>query len=57
VAASLWTGRFLETLLFGVSMRDAATYAVVVSSLGLVGVLANFRAARRGGGRHSGPAG
>jgi putative ABC transport system permease protein len=47
VAASLWTGRFLETLLFGVSMRDAATYAVVVSSVGLVDVLANFVPARR----------
>jgi ABC-type antimicrobial peptide transport system permease subunit len=28
-------------------MRDAATYAVVVSSVGLVGVLANFIPARR----------
>ncbi|HEY2013328.1 MAG TPA: ABC transporter permease [Bryobacteraceae bacterium] len=39
--------RFLKTMLFGVSTRDAVTYLSVVFGVALVGLLANFIPARR----------
>ena len=47
LAVSLFTARFLQTLLFGVGTRDAVTYAAVVLGVVAVGVLANWIPARR----------
>lgn len=44
---SLWFSRFLETLLYGVTTRDAATYVVVPIVLMVVTVLACVVPARR----------
>jgi predicted permease len=42
-----FTGRLLTTMLFGVSARDLATYAMVLAALALIGLLANYVPARR----------
>lgn len=48
VAASLATGRLLETLLFGVRVADFVTYATVCALLAAVGLVAGFVPARAG---------
>ncbi len=44
---AVYTARLLKTMLFGVSTRDLATYALVVALVAVVGVLANYAPARR----------
>ena len=45
--ASMWTSRFLESLLFGVSLGDVWTYVAVFAVLTVVTVLACIAPARR----------
>ena len=47
LAASQLTAGLLETMLFGVSTRDLATYLAVVLGVVLVGLAANYLPARR----------
>lgn len=47
VAASLFSGRFLATMLFGVGTRDLTTYGAVVIGVAVVGLAANYVPARR----------
>jgi predicted permease len=47
LAASQLTAGVLETMLFGVSPRDAATYLMVILGVALVGLAANYVPARR----------
>ena len=47
LAASQLTARFLATMLFGVSTRDAVTYSAVVLGVAVIGLLANYLPARR----------
>jgi ABC-type antimicrobial peptide transport system permease subunit len=47
VAGALFTGRLLNTLLFGVSTHDLATYGIVIAGIAGIGLLANFIPARR----------
>jgi predicted permease len=42
-----FTARLLKTMLFGVSVRDVATYVFVVAAVAAVGFLANYVPARR----------
>jgi ABC-type antimicrobial peptide transport system permease subunit len=42
-----FTGRWLESMLFGVSTRDVATYAMVLAAVSAVGFVANYVPARR----------
>jgi ABC-type antimicrobial peptide transport system permease subunit len=42
-----FTARLLKTMLFGVSVCDVATYAVVIAAVAAVGLLANYVPARR----------
>jgi putative ABC transport system permease protein len=46
-AAAQLTGRLLGEMLFGVSPRDAMTYAVVLVTVALAGLAANYLPARR----------
>jgi ABC-type lipoprotein release transport system permease subunit len=47
VAASVFTSRFLSSLLFGVSPSAIITYLIVIGTVALVGALANLIPARR----------
>jgi putative ABC transport system permease protein len=47
LAASQLTAGLLETMLFGVSTRDVATYLAVVLGVALIGLAANYVPARR----------
>jgi len=47
LAASQLSARFLESMLFGLSTRDAVTCISVLSGVALVGLAANFIPARR----------
>jgi predicted permease len=47
LAAAWFAAQFLETILFGVSPRDAITYAVVAGVIAVVGAVANYIPARR----------
>src|SRR5262249_29171614 len=47
IGASLLTARLLDTMLAGVSPRDAVTYAAVIAGVAAVGLLANYVPARR----------
>jgi putative ABC transport system permease protein len=42
VAGSIWLGRYLRTLLFGISATDAVTIAVVASTMTMVAVGATY---------------
>jgi putative ABC transport system permease protein len=46
-AVSLWDGRFVPTLLYGLQPRDPVTLAGAAVVLGLIGVLAGWLPARR----------
>lgn len=46
-AASLWAGKFVATLLYGLEPRDPATLAAAAAVLGIVGLLAGWIPARR----------
>jgi putative ABC transport system permease protein len=46
-AVSLWVGRFVTTLLYGLQPRDPLTLAGAAVVLGLIGVLAGWLPARR----------
>ena len=47
VAAALWAGRFVETVLFGLSPRDPLTIASAVGVIVVVAALAGYLPARR----------
>jgi putative ABC transport system permease protein len=47
VAGSLMLLRSLQTLLFGVTPNDAATYATVLTLIAVVAALASYLPARR----------
>jgi predicted permease len=48
--AALFTSHLIESLLFGVTSRQAATYALVIAAIALVGAAANYIPARRAAG-------
>jgi len=47
VAAAVFGTRYLQTLLFGVTPTDRATYAAMIAALAVVALLASFLPARR----------
>jgi predicted permease len=47
LAAAYFAAQFLQTILFGVSPRDATTYAAVAGLVVVVGAVANYVPARR----------
>ena len=47
LAGAFWAVRLLQSLLFGVSVRDPYIFAAVIAAVSCVGLLANFVPARR----------
>jgi ABC-type antimicrobial peptide transport system permease subunit len=47
VGASIWAGRFVKTVLFGLTPMDALTMAAAIGLILLVSSLAGFLPARR----------
>jgi predicted permease len=47
VAAALWAGRFVETVLFGLSPRDPFTIAAAIGVIAVVAAVAGYLPARR----------
>ena len=47
LAAALWAGRFVKTVLYGLSTTDPATISVAVTAIALVSALAGYLPARR----------
>lgn len=49
LVGSMWTGRFVQAMLFQLDARDPATFAVAAAALALVGIVAAWLPARRAG--------